>query len=247
MFEGTSLRNPSWVGLVVVAGLFYLMGQYIASQPQRIQQESAAQREINVQGKGEVIAKPDVARLSLGVQIDTPPSAKHALELLTQKFSAVVQALKTAGIKEADIKTTNVAVNPVYDFQGTQTLKGFGASETVEVTIRDLDKVGDVLAQATAQGVNQAGGVSFEVDDPTALQEEVQSKAIQDAEQKAKRLSKLLGVSLGPVKAFKVDEAPTLPGPVPMRAGAAEGVGGPPVPAGTQSITTTVTVTYELR
>jgi hypothetical protein len=48
MFEGSSLRNPRWVGAVVLAGLFYLGGQYIASQPQRIQQETEANREISV-------------------------------------------------------------------------------------------------------------------------------------------------------------------------------------------------------
>lgn len=247
MFEGTSLRNPGLVGVVVLAGLFYLVGQYIASQPQRIQQETEANRQISVQGKGEVTSKPDVARLNLGVQIEAQPTAKQAINQLATKFSAVEKALDATGIKKDDIKTSNVSVNPSYDYQNGQRLLGFSANETVIVTIRDLERVGDVLTQATAAGANQAGGVSFEVDDPTALQEEAQTKAIEDARKKAERLARTLGVRLGSVKAFQVGTSQPEP---PVFAAAAEAVGGDAklsVPPGTQDHTATVTITYELR
>ncbi len=247
MFEGTSLRNPGWVGVVVLAGLFYLAGQYITSQPQRIKQETEANREISVQGTGEVTSKPDVARLTLGVQIEAQPTAKQAIDQLATKFSAVQKALEATGIKKDDIKTSNVSVNPAYDFQTGRTLRGFEANETVTVTIRDLERVGDVLTQGTAAGANQAGGVAFEVDDPTALQEEAQTKAIEDAREKAERLAKTLGVRLGSVKSFKVDAVGGGP-PIFGRAEAA--VGGDaklPVPSGMEELKATVTITYELR
>lgn len=138
-------------------------------------------------------------------------------------------------------------MNPSYDFPTGRTLRGFEANEMVTVTIRDLERVGEVLTQATAAGANQAGGVSFEVDDPTALQEQAQTKAIQDAREKAERLAKTLGVRLGSVKSFKAEGTPSEP-PVFARAEAA--MGGDtklPVPTGTQELRSTVTITYELR
>lgn len=245
MFESISWRNPGWVGVVVLGGLFYLAGQYIASQPQRLQQEVEANREISVQGTGEVSSQPDVARLNLGVQIEAQPTAKQALEQLAAKITTVMESLEAAGIKSDDIKTSNVSVNPVYDFQTGRTLRGFEANEMVTVTIRDLDRVGEVLMQATTAGANQAGGISFEVDDLTGQQAEAQTKAIQDARSKAERLAKALGVRLGAVKSFKVDSSE-----LPIFARAEAGIGGDsplPVPPGIQQLKATVTITFELR
>jgi uncharacterized protein YggE len=237
---------------VILGGLFYLAGQYIASQPQRIAEESEAKREIAVQGRGEVTTTPDVARLTLGVQTGPQASAEAATKALTEKFNEVVRAVKEAGIKEEDIKTTNLSVNPVYDFtQGRQIIRGYEATESIEIKVRKLDTVGDVLSRATQEGVNQAGGIIFEVDDPTKLEEEAQTKAIADARARGERLANSLGARLGRVKTFTADVSK--PGfPVPLFAtevggrGAADS-GGPPVPAGTNEIVATVNVTFELR
>jgi uncharacterized protein YggE len=237
---------------VLLGGLLYVAGQYLASQPSRIQQEVEAKREISVQGTGEVQARPDVARLHLTVNSGPQPNAEAALTLLTNRFEAVVDALKPFSIKEEDVKTTNLAINPVYDFtEGRQTLRGFEASESIQVTIRDLEKIGDVLARTTAAGVSQAGGVNLEVDDPTKVQQEAQDKAIADAREKAEHLARQLDVNLGSVKNFSATSA--LPPQPPFFEARALGqggdavAGGPPVPTGTNTITSNVTLTYELR
>ncbi|TSC72022.1 MAG: hypothetical protein G01um101438_782 [Parcubacteria group bacterium Gr01-1014_38] len=239
------------MGAVVVGGLFYVLGQYLASQPQRIEKEAEAKREITVHGRGEVQGKPDVARLTLGVQTNVQPSAKAALDILSRRFNDVVSALKALGIKEEDLKTTNLSITPRYDYgNAPPTIHGFEASEHVQVTIRDLDKIGEVLAKTTLEGVNQAGGITFEIDDPEALQEQAQEQAIKDAKKNAEQLAKALSVRLGRVKTFSVS-SPS-PGPVPIFLERAQAVGGqappgPPVPAGTSEIVATVTITYELR
>ena len=250
MFEQNTTKTI--FAAVALGGIFYLAGQYIASQPQRIQEESEAKREISVQGKGEVEAKPDIAKITLGVTTGSQSSAKIATDMLTQKFNAVVQAVKAKNIQENDIKTTNLSVNPVYDYtNGQQSIRGYEASESIEVKIRDLDKVGEIVTAATQQGVNQAGGISFEIDSPEALQEQAQTKAIDDARKRAERLADALGVKLGRVKTFvtNTDERSI---PVPMYSELkAVGQGGdntaPPVPAGTNTVTANVTVTFELR
>lgn len=235
---------------VTIGGIFYLLGQYVASQPQRAEKELEAKREIVVEGRGEVQEKPDVARLTLGVSTGVQPSAKAALDILSKRFDAVVAAVKASGVKEDDVKTTNLSIHPQYDYRdGRQVLRGFEASESIAVTIRDLTKIGDVLAKATIEGVNQAGGISFEIDDPDAIQEQAEEEAIKDARENAERLAKELGVRLGRVKAFAVSSAETPPPPFFAARLEAQGLGGegPPVPAGTEEIAVTVTITYELR
>lgn len=237
---------------VVVGGVFYVVGQYIASQPQRIEQEAEAKREIAVQGRGEVSVRPDVAKITLGLTTGPQPTAKAALDGLAKKFQGIVAAVKSQGIKDEDVKTSNFSIQPVYDFaDGRQTIRGFEATESLEVKIRDLDKIGDVLAKTTAEGVNQAGGISFEIDDQDQARDQAEEEAIKDARENAERLVKTLGVRLGRVKAYAVSSPPPFPSPLYARAELEGAPGGdqgvPPVPPGTEDIVVTVTVTYELR
>jgi uncharacterized protein YggE len=248
----TERSSTSWFTIIIIAGLFYLVGQYIASQPQRVSQEQEAEREISVQGRGEIQARPDIAEFTMGVQTGPQPSAEAAMKLLTERFNAVAEGLQQSGIKEEDIKTTNLSIQPIYDFlEGRQSLRGFEASENVTVKIRDLATIGDVLARATSQGINQASGISFTIDDPSTLQLEAQTAAIKDARDKAEELAKVLGVSLGRVKGFNASAAGKEP-PVFFdaqleRAQAGSAGAGPTVPSGSQEIISEVTITYELR
>jgi len=237
--------------LVALGGLLYVGGQYVASQPQRAEQEVAANREITVTGQGKVLAAPTIAQVTLGVTTGPQASAEAAMDLLTRRFTAVVEAVRAEGVEEDDIKTTNLAVNPVYDFrEGTQTIRGYEATESIEVKVRDLDKVGAIIGRATQEGVNQAGGIQFVIDDPEDLQREAEGQAIADAKKNAEALAEDLNVSLGRVKTFST--APTAPSFPPfypvaeLKATDARG-GDLPVPTGTNEISATVQITYELR
>lgn len=235
---------------VLAAGVLYIIGQYVASQPQRIKQEAEANREITVQGTGEVTAVPDVGKITLGVKTGTLQSADAAMKDLTSKFNAVLAAVKDYGVAEEDIKATNVSVNPVYDYNdGRQSLRGYEASESVEVKVRELEKMGGILAVATGEGVNQAGNVSFEIDDPAKLQLEAKKKAIDDARADAEELAESLGVKLGKVKSFSVSEGNSPQPFYDLKSMAApEGRGGGvEIPSGSQDVTATVSVTYELK
>ena len=237
---------------IVIGGLFYLGGQYVASQPQRVEQEVAANREITVTGHGKVTAAPTIAQVTLGVTTGPQASAQAAMELLSRRFTSVLEAVKAEGVEEDDIKTTNLSVNPVYDFrEGQQTIRGYEASESIEVKVRDLDKVGAVVSRATQEGVNQAGGIQFVIDDPEDLQREAETKAIEDARKNAEALADKLEVGLGRVKTFS--SMPDSPPPVPPFYGSAElkavdsRAADVPVASGTNEISATVQVTYELR
>jgi uncharacterized protein YggE len=239
-----------YLAAVVVLGLFYLAGQYIGSN-QRVATAPDATRQIEVQGSGEVHVQPDIAKVTVGVTTGSQPSAKAALDILSQKFSKVVASVKANGVKDEDIKTANLNINPSYDFtNGQQSIKGYEASESIEIKIRNLDKTGDIVAAATAQGANQVGGVMFDVADPDKINEQAQSKAIEDARAKAQKLARELGVSLGRVKTFSANSSQPYPIPYAMEAkqvgGGAPDQATPPVPSGTFDVTTRVTIIYEI-
>jgi uncharacterized protein YggE len=244
------MNNP-YLTAVVIGGLFFLAGQYVASQPLRTQQEAQANREITVLGTGEVAAKPDVATVNLAVQTATLPTAAAASTDLANTFQKVLAAVKAAGVADADVQTTNLSVSPQYNFtNGQQTQTGYQASESIMVKVRKLDTVSDVLAKATAQGVNQVGGINFTIDKPDDLQFQAQSKAIDNSKTKAQKLASALDVTLGPVKTFSADNGGQ-PGPIMYAADKASGgavpVAGPPVAPGENTVSATVNVTYELK
>lgn len=247
----TTSQSRSWVAVVVVAGLFYLVGQLIAWHGQKAS-SPGANREISVQGTGEIQAKPDIAQITLGVTTGVQPSAKEANDMLATKFQGVVAAVKQLGVADEDVKTTNLAVNSVYDYTGgKQVLRGYEASQQIEVKIRTLDTIGEVVSQTTAEGVNQVGGVTLTMDKQEKLQEQAERVAIEDAQRKAKELAKQLGVKMGRVKYYSViNPYPDSP-PIPLARSAdmavAEVAPVTPVPTGSQTITANVSVTYELK
>lgn len=241
----------SLIAIVVIGGLFYIAGQYIASQPQRIEQETQANREITVQGRGEVTARPDIAKLTVGVTTGPQQSAQVAMNILEKRINAVIDSIQSLGVKEEDIKTTNLSILPQYDYSdGKKILRGFEANEQVELKIRELDKIGTIMSQATGEGINQAGGIRFEIDNPQELQRNAQEKAIEDARKNAEQLAKALDVRLGDVKTFTAEVGTPPVTPLYARAelmAPDAGSGGPDVPSGTEDITATVSVTYEIR
>lgn len=238
-----------WMGLVVVGGIFYLAGQYLASAPQRTEQEQKAEREITVRGTGEVKATPDVAEISFGVTTGRMPTAEASVAALTEKFSQVAAVLKEMGIAEKDIETTNLSTHPVYNYRNeSQTIDGYESSENVTVTIRETDKVGEIVARVTAAGVNQTGNINFKIDDPANLESKAREEAINDARENAEELVAALGVKLGRVKKFEVVDGMNPPQLFRASALEVDGLGsGPPVPAGEEEIVATVQVTYELK
>ncbi len=245
-----TLRPPVWALLtaVIIGGLFYLTGK---NMEVRAPQQNPAT--ISVYADAKVSAAPDIATLSFGVNTGRQPTAKAAIALVKKNMTAIIAAVKKAGIEEKDISTESFWLNPVYDYQnGTQIPRGFEANQSLSVKVRDLDIVGDVLTVATSAGANQAGGINFAIDNPDALNAEAREKAIKKAQAKAKVLADTLGMNLGRLTGF--NEGMNYGGPVPMMAkgmgmggGGMEADAGMAIPAGEQDIVSNVTLTYELR
>ncbi len=248
MSEMTTLnvRPPIWALIVAVAigGGFYLAGKNI---------ETSAVRHppltISVSGEGKVTGKPDIALLSFGVQIERLATAEAATADLGTRMSTIIAGAKSAGIAEGDISTQSLSLYPVYDYEnGLSRLRGYQASQTLAVKVRDTAKVGDVLTLAAKQGANQIGGVSFSIDNPEALRDSARVEAIDQAEEKARELAGQLGYSLGRMTGFSEGGGyyPPIMYARDAMAGAVANEAKMEVPSGDQDITVSVTLTYQL-
>lgn len=245
-----TLRPPNWMPLVLIAavvigGAFYVGGKKIESRDH-------TPTMISVSGEGKSAVAPDIAQLSFGVMVQRAPTAKVAMETLAKDMKAVFEAVKKAGVEEKDITTEQLSLNPSYDWtDGKQVARGYDATQSLRVKVRDLDKTSDVLGAATAAGANQAGGVQFTVDDPEQARAEARQEAIEQAQAKAEVLAKQLGMKLGTLKSFSEGGGATPPMYYGRAvAGMAEAQAADmatPLPAGEQDVNVTVTLTYELR
>ncbi|MBU4143061.1 SIMPL domain-containing protein, partial [Patescibacteria group bacterium] len=209
-------------------------------------QSSQYKNTISVSGEGKVFAKPDIGQVSLSVISDALTVAA-AQKDNTDKMNKITKAIKDLGVKEEDLKTTNYSVSPRYQYSaGKSIIIGYEVTQTLEVKIRDLAKVGDILDKATGVGANQVGSLSFTFDDPEKLNSEARQKAIDNAKTKARDLAKSLGVSLGKVVSFSESTGGM---PVPMYSSAKEalGMGGgaiPDIQTGQNEIDISVSISY---
>jgi uncharacterized protein YggE len=205
-------------------------------------------KSITVNGEGKVRVKPDTASLSVGVQA-TASTATEALNQANTSAAALIAALKAAGVDGNDIATSGLSIYPQYS--SGNTITGYQASNNVSVTVRDIAKTGPVIdAAAVAAGDNiTIGGVSFSVDDTEALIGAARADAINNARKRAGEYADAAGVSVGGV--LQISEV-SVSNPVPLyyeRAAAADSsaAGAPtPIETGTQDLTVSVTVVYEL-
>src|SRR3989338_1861390 len=239
------LRPPLLLPVVIATllGLGYIGGKFVETRDRE-------HLTINVSGEGRVFSPPDIAEASFGVQTGRVPTAKVAMEKLRKDMDAVFQAVKVLGVAEKDIRTEHFSLNPVYDWteQG-QIFRGFEASQSFRVKVRDLAKVDDVLTVATDAGANQAGNVQFTIDDPEKQRADAREEAVAEAKRKAELLARNLGKRLGRLKGFSEGGGGWVQ-PMMMRVEKVVMSGGAPdlpLPAGEQEINVQVTLTYELK
>jgi hypothetical protein len=204
-------------------------------------------RTISVSGTGRVSVSPDIADLRLGVSI-TEPTVEKARAANATAMSRVIEALKASGIAAADIQTTNLTLNPVYDYSTNTNpprLTGYSLSNSVAATIRDLGAVGRAIDAALEAGATSLDSVAFRVRDPSAAEREAREHAVFDARAKADVLAAAAGVSITGVAAISESGAPI---PYPMLRGEmakmAMSDAATPIETGMNEIAITVGVTY---
>lgn len=210
----------------------------------------ALPRTLTVSGQGEVKAVPDRADLSAGVTT-TAATAKDALAANSRAMNAVFDTLKRAGIPEKDMQTSNFSVYPQYqeckpDTTCPRQIVGYQVSNTVSVSV-DMAKTGAVLDALVSSGANDIGGVSFSIRDPGSLMAEARAAAVKDAVARAETYAKAAGVKLGPILSIQEGEGEA-PSPVYAKMVTVTAMrAAPPMAAGEQTVSASVTITWTIQ
>ena len=236
-------KNPLYLVIIAILTVFLAAcGTAVAQTPE------PEGRTLSVNGSAQVSLAPDIAYITIGVTTEDADAAA-AVEQNNLQAMNVINALKASGIAEQDILTTNfsIYITPTHTPEGREAETTFMVSNTVYVTLRDLDQIGEVLDIVVRAGANQITGIQFDVADKTAALSEARKLAVENSRIMAEELAEAAGVSLGTVKSINYYSG-SYPIAVQlereMPAMAANVV---PISTGQLSITVDVNVIYEIR
>lgn len=207
-------------------------------------------RTLDVSGVGVVYLSPDVVYINIGVNTQNE-NAADAVSTNKEQTSAVIQAIKDFGVAEKDIRTTNFSIwaNQQYDNFGQATGTTYTVDNTVIVTMRDVDKLGDLLDDAIAAGANNIYSIQFDREDKDKANEEARALAVENAKKQAQDLADVSGVSLVDIQKISYYES----GASQYFYGGKGGGGGDvanaavPIQPGQLAVTVTVNMTYSLK
>lgn len=209
-------------------------------------------RTISVNGSGKTYLTPDIAYVNIGVQTESEDAAE-AVSVNNSRSQQVSDAINNLGVDEKDIQTRNFSIYPRQEFdnEGKPTGKiTYIVDNTVFVTVRDLDVIGDLLNAVVAAGANSINGIQFDVADKTAALSEARQAAVVNARAIAEELASAAGVSLGNVQTISTVSSDT-PVPLNMGRGAAEVMlaadASVPVSPGQMLLTVDVFIVYEIQ
>jgi hypothetical protein len=214
--------------------------------------QTAAERSITVVGTGKATGKPDIARVTVGIETQAP-SLQEAVDDNKVRMNGLLDTLKKLGLSDKDIRTSNYSVytervgqpSMAADQPVSADQMIYHVTNQVDVVVRDVNQLGNVLDQAVAAGANNIYGVNFSVEDATKLEADARTKAVADAKARAENLAQLNGVQLGEV--ISVSEV-VGGAPVPLyRDAAGLGGGGTQVQPGELEISTSIQITYAMK
>ncbi|MAF80259.1 hypothetical protein CL629_04260 [bacterium] len=223
-------------------------------------------RSFTVSAEGDTVAVPDVAEFSFSVITEGGEDLGALQGENIEKTNQAITFLKKNGVDEKDIKTSQYSITPRRKYYncsreviagGTvdecppSEIVGYTITQSVSVKIRDFSKTGSIVAGVVENGANTTGGLSFTIDDPTSVQNEARKEAIEKAQDKAKAIARAAGFSLG--RLISINEGGYYPAPRAYamqveafgKGGAEDAVAA--IEPGSEEITVSVTLTYEIK
>ncbi|WP_157966451.1 SIMPL domain-containing protein [Oceanibium sediminis] len=212
-----------------------------------------APRALTVTGIGIAQAVPDIARIEVS-GVATGDSAGEAMGAASEAAANALALLKQRGVAERDLRTTSLSVYPVYSRPGEPgrqqsgdndrpVIAGFEARAGLSVVLRDIAEVGPTLDALLDAGINQIGGISFDLSDPAKVRDAARRDAVADAMARAALYAKAAGVTLGPLLHLQEGGSPSS---VPMARMEAMGVAASAIAPGEQDVSASVTLRYAI-
>jgi uncharacterized protein YggE len=205
-------------------------------------------RTITVPGQSSVIVEPDVASVTLGVNV-LADTAGAAREGAAKSMKAILDAVLKQGVTRRDVRTALISLNPTMDYSNNKgpRITGYQVQNSVSVTLRNLAKTGELIDAALGAGASTLDSLDFRLDDPTRAAEEARTAAMSDARARAATIARAAGAKVGEVVAVVEGQPMTPPMPFPAARMAMKAADtSTPVESGSQEITVSLTVTFEL-
>lgn len=240
-----SKNDKSYFAIIALSIVLVVMSLTIYAISQGGEQKTADT--ITMDGYAEQKVVPDTATVNIGVVVQSQ-TAKEASDENAALMNAVMAELKAMGLEDRQIQTSYVSVNPVYNYDTVQTITGYSATNSVQVTTTNIDNLSQIIDRSTAAGANQIGSISFSVSNAMQKQisDELMSEAVADAKSSAESLADSLGVKITGVQTssvsdnsnneriyYSMDSATTAAGPSST-----------PVQPGESTVSMSVQVTY---
>ncbi|MEX2033398.1 MAG: SIMPL domain-containing protein [Candidatus Colwellbacteria bacterium] len=212
---------------------------------------------IRVTGEGRAVAVPDIAQFSFSV-IAEGNNIQQIQSDNVKKINQAIDYLKSEGVAKEDIETKSYDLQPRYEYFSCSPMgsvcpppriAGYTLSQTVAVKLRNFDKTGSILAGVVTRGANSISQLFFTIDDRTKVESEARTKAIAQAKVKAEAAAEAADVKLGRLLSISEYASYPPPGFEGMGMGGAEKTTTltPQIEPGSEEITITVDLVYEIR
>lgn len=166
-------------------------------------------------GTSSVDAVPDMATLAIEVNV-LAKDAASAKKQTDDRVAQYMTFLQKNAVAKKDISAANLRTQPEYDYlkDGKTQLKGYRAVRSVNVTVRDLNKLNNLLDGALKAGLNDIRAVSLGVANPEQYKDKARQAAIEDATHQAQMLAKGFHATLGPVYSIRYHVSNYQPAPM---------------------------------
>jgi len=247
------------VGALAILALF-LLAQTITIARDFGRSGMPATDTVTVRGNGQATMPPDVARVSFTVE-NTAPVVANAQVATTKQANTAIDFVKSQGIAEKDVETLSYTISPQYSYPNpcppgtlcpaysSPKITGYQVSETIQVTMRDLSAVGEMLGGLGKLGVQNLNGPAFALGDPTAGYTAARADAIDKVKTQATLLAKQLGVHIGKIVNFSESSGGYIYPMYGLGASAMESkvAPAPNIPSGENTYSASVSITYEIR
>ncbi len=187
---------------VVIVVLTWLAATAIAQDD--VSPSGKPSRTITVTSTATVKAAPDEAVVDLGVHSESADDAE-AFAQNAKAMQAVLDALRSAGIVDEDVQTTNVSLEQRTENRGKADEQRVSvASNSVQVVIHDLTTVGSVIDAAVGAGADSVNDIRFQLANPHEVRTDALHQAVMGARTKAEALAEAAGARV--VAVVTIDE-----------------------------------------
>lgn len=172
---------------------------------------------ITTSGNSTIKAAPDMATINIQVS-ETAKDAAGAKKQVDERVAKYFDFLKENGVDKADINAANIRTQPNYEYDKKSersVIKGYIATRTVDVKIKNLDKLNTLLDGALSAGLNEITNVEFGVNNPEQYKAKAREEAIKNAITQASSVAKGFGSDLGTVYSISYRAPDATPYPMP--------------------------------